>query len=44
MAVSIYKIHLFDEAFFSLNSQNVYGRQTFQGGDMLRGALTHIYA
>ena len=24
--------------------QNGYGHQTFQGGDMLRGALTHKYA
>ena len=23
--------------------QNAYGHQTFQGGDMLWGALTHIY-
>ena len=42
-AVCIYKIH-FDEAFFPLNYQNVYGHQSFQGGDMLRGALTHKHA
>ena len=35
--VHIYKIHVFDEAFS-------YDYQTFQGGDMLQGALTHIYA
>ena len=29
---------------FPLNYQNAYGHQTFQGGDMLRGALTHKYA
>ena len=27
-----------------LNYQNAYDHQTFQGGDMLQGALTHIYA
>ena len=37
---SHFNIHVFDEAFF----QNAYGHQTFQGGDMLRGALTHKYA
>ena len=26
-----------------LNYQNAYGHQTFQGGEMLRGALTHKY-
>ena len=26
-----------------LMDQNTYGHQTFQGGDMLRGALTHKY-
>ena len=40
VAVRIYNIHVFDEAFF----QNDYGHQTFQVGDMLRGALTHKYA
>ena len=29
---------------FSSYYQNTYGRQTLQGGDMLRGALTHKYA
>ena len=29
---------------FPLNYQNAYDYQTFQGGDMLQGALTHIYA
>ena len=29
---------------FPFNYQNVYDHQTFQGGDMLQGALTHIYA
>ena len=29
---------------FPLNYQNTYGHQTFQGGDMRRGALTHKYA
>ena len=29
--------------YFSLNYQNAYGHQTFQGGDMLRVALTHKY-
>ena len=27
-----------------LNYQNAYCHQTFQGGEMLRGALTHKYA
>ena len=43
MAVHIYKIHVFDEAFFHLLSE-CYGHQTLQGDDMLRGALTHKYA
>ena len=30
--------------FFPLNCQNAYGRQTFQGGGMLRRALIHKYA
>ena len=30
--------------YFSLNYQNAYDHQTFQGDDMLQGALTHIYA
>ena len=42
--VHIYKIPVFDEAFFSLNYQNAYDHYTFQGGDMLPRALTHIYA
>ena len=29
---------------FSSYYQNAYGHQTFQSGDMLRGALTHKYA
>ena len=29
---------------FSSYYQNAYGHQTFQGGDMLQGALTHEYA
>ena len=29
---------------FSSYYQNAYGHQTLQGGDMLRGALTHKYA
>ena len=29
---------------FSSYYQNAYGHQTFQGGDMLQGALTHKYA
>ena len=29
---------------FFLHYQNAYDHQTFQGGDMLQGALTHIYA
>ena len=29
---------------FPLNYQNAYGYQPFQGGDMLRGALTHKHA
>ena len=29
---------------FSLNYKNAYDHQTFQGGDMLQGALTHVYA
>ena len=29
---------------FSSYYQNAYGHQTFQGGDMLRGALTNKYA
>ena len=29
---------------FPLNFQNAYAQQTFQGGEMLRGALTHKYA
>ena len=29
---------------FSSYCQNAYGHQTFQGGDMLRRALTHKYA
>ena len=41
VAVRIYKIYVLDEAFF-LSSQSEY--QTFQGGDMLQGALTHTYA
>ena len=28
---------------FSLNCQNAYGHQTFQGSDMRRGAVTHKY-
>ena len=28
---------------FSLNYQNAHDHQTFQDGDMLQGALTHIY-
>ena len=43
MVVHIYKIRDFDEAFF-LNYQKAYDYQTFEGGDMLQGALTHIYA
>ena len=44
----MYKIHVFDEVFFlrilsSEYCQNTYGHQTFQGGDMLRGARTHKY-
>ena len=42
--VHIYKILVFDEAFFPRNYQNGYDYQTFQGGDILRGALTHRYA
>ena len=42
--VHIYKILAFDEAFFPPNYQSAYDYQTFQGGDMLRGALTHRYA
>ena len=30
--------------FFSYNYQNTYDHQTFQGGDILRGAFTHKYA
>ena len=30
--------------YFSSYYQNAYGHQTFQAGDMLRGALTHEYA
>ena len=29
---------------FPLNYQNAYDHQTFQGGDMLQGYLTHAYA
>ena len=29
---------------FPLNYQNVYNQQTFQGGGILQGALTYIYA
>ena len=29
---------------FPLNYQNVYGHQTFWGGDMQQGVLTHKYA
>ena len=29
---------------FFLHYQNAYDHQTFQGGDMLQGDLTHIYA
>ena len=41
VAVCIYKIHVFDEAFFPLNYQNGYIHQTVQRGDMLRGTVTH---
>ena len=44
MVVHIYKILVFDEAFFSPNYQNGYDYETFQGGDMLQGALIHRYA
>ena len=48
MVVHIYKIRVFDEAFFlSMITKlfvMVYDHQTFQDGDMLQGALTHIYA
>ena len=43
LAERIYKIHVFDEAFFLLIVRMPYGHQTFQGGDKLRGALTHKY-
>ena len=40
--------YLLDSCFWSSifphNYQNAYDHQTFQGGDMLQGALTHIYA
>ena len=39
VAVHAYKIHIFDEAFYSYY-QNAYGHQNFHGCDMLRGALT----
>ena len=29
--------------YFSSNYQNAYDHQAFQGGDMLRPALAHIY-
>ena len=29
---------------FPFKYQSAYGHQTFQGGEMLRGALTHKYA
>ena len=40
--------HVFIRSTFSMKHfssyyQNVYGHQTLQGGDMLRGALTHKY-
>ena len=44
MAVQKYKICVFDEALFFRNYQNAYDDQAFQGGDMLQGALTYIYA
>ena len=44
MAVHIYKINIFDEAFFLSNYQNTYDHQTFQSGYMLWGALNHKYA
>ena len=44
MVVHIYKIYVFDQAFFPLNYQNAYDHQMFQGGDLVQGALTHIYA
>ena len=43
MAVRIYKIHVFDEVFFLLTIR-MPSYQTFQGCDMLWGALTHKYA
>ena len=43
LAERIYKIHVFDEAFFLLIVRMPYGHQTFQGGYKLRGALTHKY-
>ena len=44
MEVHIYKIQVFNEAFFLLHYRNAYVHQTFQSGDILRGALTHKYA
>ena len=44
MEVHTYKIHVFNQAFFLLHYRNAYGHQTFQSGDILRGALTHKYA
>ena len=43
MAVRIHKI-CFWWSIFPLNYQNAYDHQTFQGGDILRGAFTHKYA
>ena len=43
-SVSYVFIRCFWWSTFPHNYQNTYGHQTFQGGDMQRGALTHKYA
>ena len=44
VAVHIYRIDIFDEAFSLLTIRIPNGYQTLQSGDPLRGALTYKYA